>query len=629
MEPSISPLAKRLAEENNVSWHLLEGSGPSGRVVERDVLEYLARVMSGEAASNPIPEPLPEGVATWPEDMDDEDMGTIASYRSAPTEDTFGEALLELDAFEDVLEPPLAESARASSADSAENPTDFDFTEALSDDIFVTDELGDDVETLHKNAHDVDDESAHNSNVYEADIYEADVYETDAYKMDNSADARPEATLFGDESAGTFFGAPPRTPTENFGMFETEEAEGESADAFDVFEVGGLEAEPFDANVREAETSDSEAFDTGTFDTDAFDSEAFDTGASEPQIFEPETHAPNVSPTEADADVFIFDAPADSSLDVSRDSGFTELEGESGEDDAFGREFAQEVGRASNDRLDTESDTGSNAEFDTEEASGSREDDAFEFEDREGASEAHSETSDGSAPALQFAQPFVPGSPEFEGGAASTEDELDSGSVDAPLPISENASPAPAQTDGFPHGVPVAPYALLRRHLDLAALLEAQQAIGLELNKEVSPTAFLLRAALKALHKVPLTASSAKPSEVAVALAATSGDALRISVVSDVDASFVALLEMTDATKRDDAQEETAQPNLIVADLSRYNLDEVVLTLGAPVLTLSRTGSAEDAQGVLSLSGDIAPKWGAELLACVAELLTSPVRLLI
>ena len=44
-EPGITPLAQRLAEENNVDWRSLAGSGDDGTIVERDVLEYLARVM--------------------------------------------------------------------------------------------------------------------------------------------------------------------------------------------------------------------------------------------------------------------------------------------------------------------------------------------------------------------------------------------------------------------------------------------------------------------------------------------------------------------------------------------------------------------------------------------------------
>ncbi|MEJ2356859.1 MAG: E3 binding domain-containing protein, partial [Deinococcales bacterium] len=67
-QPEISPLARRLAEENNVDWRDLHGSGAGGKVVERDVLEYLARVMAGEEDIDPTPEPVPEGMESWPEE---------------------------------------------------------------------------------------------------------------------------------------------------------------------------------------------------------------------------------------------------------------------------------------------------------------------------------------------------------------------------------------------------------------------------------------------------------------------------------------------------------------------------------------------------------------------------------
>lgn len=65
---AIAPTAQRLAEENNVDWRSLRGSGASGEVLERDVLAYLARVMRGEEATDPTPEPVPEGVSAWPEE---------------------------------------------------------------------------------------------------------------------------------------------------------------------------------------------------------------------------------------------------------------------------------------------------------------------------------------------------------------------------------------------------------------------------------------------------------------------------------------------------------------------------------------------------------------------------------
>ena len=69
-DPSIIPSAQRLAEANNVNWRTLQGSGDGGSVVERDVLAHLARVMLGEAETNPTPEPLPEGMRAWPEEAE-------------------------------------------------------------------------------------------------------------------------------------------------------------------------------------------------------------------------------------------------------------------------------------------------------------------------------------------------------------------------------------------------------------------------------------------------------------------------------------------------------------------------------------------------------------------------------
>ena len=55
-EPNITPLARRLAEENGIDWRNLEGSGPDGTIVERDILAFLAKVMAGEVELPPQPE---------------------------------------------------------------------------------------------------------------------------------------------------------------------------------------------------------------------------------------------------------------------------------------------------------------------------------------------------------------------------------------------------------------------------------------------------------------------------------------------------------------------------------------------------------------------------------------------
>jgi len=57
-EPKITPLARRLAEENGIDWRRLKGTGPDGTIVERDILAFLAKVMAGEVDLPPMPEAL-------------------------------------------------------------------------------------------------------------------------------------------------------------------------------------------------------------------------------------------------------------------------------------------------------------------------------------------------------------------------------------------------------------------------------------------------------------------------------------------------------------------------------------------------------------------------------------------
>jgi len=58
-DPQITPLARRLAEENGINWRSLTGTGPDGTIVERDILAYLAKVMAGEITLPPAPDPAP------------------------------------------------------------------------------------------------------------------------------------------------------------------------------------------------------------------------------------------------------------------------------------------------------------------------------------------------------------------------------------------------------------------------------------------------------------------------------------------------------------------------------------------------------------------------------------------
>ena len=87
MTPPIAPLARRLAEENNVDWRTLQGSGDGGSIGERDVLNYLEQVMLGVKPVDPTPEPLPEGVKAWAEES-----AATPEAQTAPSPATGSEA---------------------------------------------------------------------------------------------------------------------------------------------------------------------------------------------------------------------------------------------------------------------------------------------------------------------------------------------------------------------------------------------------------------------------------------------------------------------------------------------------------------------------------------------------------
>lgn len=55
----IAPLARVLADANGIEWQQIQGTGDGGMVVEQDILNYLARVMSGEEEPPDTPVDLP------------------------------------------------------------------------------------------------------------------------------------------------------------------------------------------------------------------------------------------------------------------------------------------------------------------------------------------------------------------------------------------------------------------------------------------------------------------------------------------------------------------------------------------------------------------------------------------
>jgi len=178
------------------------------------------------------------------------------------------------------------------------------------------------------------------------------------------------------------------------------------------------------------------------------------------------------------------------------------------------------------------------------------------------------------------------------------------------------------------HGV------VLRRYLDLSFVMEAQRALALELGSDATePTAFVVRAAAKALEQHDHNTIGNTPNSTnTIALAVFAGGSMAVKTISDAkSASFASLLEQV-ASLKADANGERDHADLVIADMSTFDIDEAVLNLDAPVLTLGRVvfnKELDKQQSVLALSGDIPAEAGAKLLADIADLLLTPVRLLL
>ncbi len=569
-QPEISPLARRLAEENNVDWHGLHGSGAGGKVVERDVLEFLARVMAGEEDLDPTPEPVPEGMEAWP----DED---VRSFQ---------------------------EEVRASRRDAG--------LDEIQQELSAADRLGDDIAGGYAGALAEEDELDVDS-APEIEEPESDAIGADAASDDISEDI----FLFGDE--GEDQDQPPPAAADGGAVAGWPQETGAEAD--DELLVAG-----------------EETFDVAAEDEDEHPSDGYAVEAGDlPDVFGVTEEAEDAAQGAAGGALFADDAeveePADT-LDMPPigDVGGSQPAADAGAGDApfaFGGPAEEATGGAWPGDAWDESEAPGFGAGDGAEAAG-----AWGVEAGEAESPREPLAEEGWAASETFTPPAAGGVEEDTvpptEPAEPPPDDARPSAVDVDDALAPGAvGVAGAAAVAGPGDLPLVSYgALLRRHLDVTALASAQLAVSLELgdNEPLSPAPFLLRAAAKA-------AAEGGWGDGTVAMVGFAPDAgLRLRRIDDAaQRPFVELARLLASHGLEDGDEPTAAA-LSVADMSALDVDEAVLAVGGPLLTLGRIlydNQRGSYRSTLSLAGEIPAERGARLLARVAELLDAPVRLLV
>lgn len=581
-EPEIARLARNLAEQNNVDWRRLSGTGPGGLILERDVLDYLARVMAGEEALDPTPEPLPDGMDEWPEVHAD----SVGNYsRSA-----------------------AAQSAAADAADAG---------------------LG--ASPLQRAADEVDDLAQLDEDVFLfGDDEDATPVAPEAAAQDEGASddgASDDAAQDEDPAAGAYaYRSEAQAPTTDGALGSNDDGRlAEDDDLLLVSDEPVSEPEPEEAlggGWSERSGAGSDALDEplGSIDVDDYVGTSGATWQEDALSFDAE---PSVRPKEDLSDLW------DTSAAGEGDEPAVEPSFQAFDDDAT---VAVGVTGFDDDATTWATSAEPEGAGEVHEQSGFTAAGAAPLDAAVGEA---GELSDGAGweAAEVVADEFV----TF--GVAADEDHEGAAEDAYPSPSFEPAEPDSAT---WPVAVPAfAPHALevgaalrygglplartpnlLRRNVDVSALAAAQLAAGLELggDEPLSAAPFLLRAVAKAAQDAGLASGQ-------VALAEVAG-AVRLRRVDDAATRpFVDLV--ADLAGSGTEEDEVA---LAVVDLSGLDVDEAVLDLDVPAVTLGRFMYDSDSgayRSTLALTGALPIAQGARLLARVDELLASPVRLLV
>ncbi|MFO7546064.1 MAG: E3 binding domain-containing protein [Trueperaceae bacterium] len=632
-EPDISTLAKRLAEQNNVDWRALKGSGPSGKVVERDVLDYLARVMAGEEALDPTPEPLPDGMAAWP----DQDLRSF--------QEGLGESASDMRDFRNDMAASVEESL-----DASDGPSDHGVLH--------------EGEHLHEGGqHVAGEDQAEEDVTFERDVegvrsagaaYAAEAAEEaaggngapideDIFLFDDDDDVDPDAVVGPEELSAGEGDAP-------FGFEEPPAAaepahQGAFGDAADWTAADG----PADVTHAGAEAGAAEFAGASR---DGHEADPAAAASAEPGVdFDAAGEPDDLLVVEGDDEPEAFPLSAGEGAGDEDGAGWQGQaeEGTTPEDepawagdeirigrDAFGLEDRTEG--ASDDDLWVDDGAPSAEPAGADDASGAwasaadgtADVDLWEERDTAAAS-SYEETGAGfDAAAVEPADTTplpVASEPTADAAFASDADHFATTGTDRVAEVGADLPAAGAAALGAAadaaRALPLArTTTLLRRHIDVSALAAAQLAVGQELGEEepLGASAFLLRAVAKAARDVAFD-------EGQVALAVI-GDGVRLRRVDEAASrSFGSLVaELRDAGVEED------EIGLVAADLSGLDLDEAVLDLSAPVVTLGRIlydNQRGAYRSTLSLAGDLPLELGARLLARVADLLDAPVRLVL
>lgn len=626
-EPDISTLARRLAEQNNVDWRALSGSGPEGKVVERDVLDFLARVMAGEEATDPTPEPLPAGMDAWPDqDLDGlradvGEAGTLGDLRGelgrsalpdepAAAGDPVGE--VSDDVFGDIESVPFGSAAASVGAavdgetESADRATETAGGE-VDEDIFLFDD--EETEPLPGAA-----AAGWSASETAGASGAGDMQMEAAGDLDDllvAGDEFDQDDDLGEAEAGTDLGSPYSAETVTEPLTEPDFGNQTGA------EFGALETVGF-----EQDEGDEDGFGLGLAD------EPMDLAAASSAT------ALTDGATQESDDVW----GSGISLGDDRSSFGTSSGSVDDASDLWGA--PAETEETADDLWSTASDSTATDESAEQLVSGATEPPPAAEEpvpeEPAPATASWGAADDDLTASVDVAADVLPDdlAPAGFGSDEIGTDDIGAEQIEADEIVSADIGAADigAADIGAEEGVEPVMFAadlpvsrsatILRRHIDLSALASSQLSVGNELgyDEPLAVAPFLLRAVAKAAATIEVPAEH-------VALAQL-GDGLTLRRVRDsAERSFSSLVsELAEEAVIED------EPQLVAADLSALDLDEALLDLDVPVVTLGRIlydNQRGAYRSTLTLTGELKPDLGARLLARVAELLDAPVRLVL